>query len=83
MNMQNDQTSVYRKLLELVESGRSGVLVTVIAKSGFGPASPGSKMLVWGGNRIAGTVGGGAVEFEAIEEANSTHVDWLDVTKVL
>ncbi|MFP4459875.1 MAG: XdhC family protein [Candidatus Zixiibacteriota bacterium] len=70
MNMKNDNTSVYRKLLEIVEAGLSGVLVTVIEKSGSGPSTPGSKMLIWGGTRIAGTVGGGAVEFEAIEESN-------------
>jgi xanthine dehydrogenase accessory factor len=69
MTFDNDNLSVYKNLLEILESGKSGVLVTVIEKEGFGPAPPGAKMLVWEGTRVAGTVGGGAIEYKAIERA--------------
>jgi xanthine dehydrogenase accessory factor len=57
------------ELLELAEGGSSGVLVTVIAKEGSGPAATGTKMIVYSDGKTSGTVGGGSIEKLAIEKA--------------
>ena len=49
---------------------KGGVLVTVIEKSGFAPCEVGSRMAV-NGDKVIGTVGGGAMEHEAIEIAKT------------
>ena len=61
--------SIYSEILELAEGGSSGVLVTVIAKEGSGPAATGTKMIVYSDGKISGTVGGGTIEKMAIEKA--------------
>jgi xanthine dehydrogenase accessory factor len=61
--------SIYSEILDLAEGGRSGVLVTVTAKEGSGPAATGTKMIVYPDGKISGTVGGGSVEKMAIDKA--------------
>ena len=61
--------SIYSEILELAEGGCSGVLVTVIAKEGSGPAATGTKMIVYPDGKISGTVGGGTIEKMAIQKA--------------
>ena len=61
--------SIYTEILELAEGGCSGVLVTVTAKEGSGPAVTGTKMIVYPDGKISGTVGGGSIEKMAIEKA--------------
>ena len=63
--------SLYMELLDLAEGSISGVLVTVIAKEGSGPAATGTKMIVYADGKISGTVGGGTIEKMAIEKALS------------
>ena len=63
--------SLYMELLDLAEGSISGVLVTVIAKEGSGPAATGTKMIVYPDAKISGTVGGGSIEKMAIEKALS------------
>jgi xanthine dehydrogenase accessory factor len=46
-----------------------GVVVTVVKKTGSGPAESGTKMLVYTDGSAVGTVGGGAIEKQAIERA--------------
>lgn len=58
----------YSAVDEAVKNG--GVLVTVIEKSGFAPCEIGSRMAV-NGDKVIGTVGGGAMEHEAIEIAKT------------
>ena len=58
-------SSVSRELLDVREKG---TLCIIIEKKGSSPRGEGSMMFV-GENRILGSVGGGAVEFAAIEEA--------------
>jgi xanthine dehydrogenase accessory factor len=60
---------IYEELLKLKSNGKEGVLVTVVEKDGHGPAVPGAKMLVAGGARQCGTVGGGSLEYAAINRA--------------
>ena len=49
-----------------VEVGRTGVMVTIISKSGSSPRGVGSKMLVGDDGKTWGSIGGGRVEYEAI-----------------
>lgn len=55
-------------------NGAQGVLTTIIEKSGSSPRGVGSRMLVFPDKTIVGTIGGGAVEGKAIEEA----VAWMN-----
>lgn len=57
---------IYEKLLQ--ESTR-GIMATVIAKRGSSPRGVGSRMLVLDDGTILGTIGGGAVEYEAIKRS--------------
>lgn len=54
---------------ELRARGESLVLVTVVEKEGEGPAAVGKKLLVTRHAPPVGTVGGGALEHQAIEKA--------------
>jgi xanthine dehydrogenase accessory factor len=56
--------------LDLVERGARGILVTVAQARGSTPREAGTKMLVWS-DGIAGTVGGGHLEFKAIAHARA------------
>lgn len=56
--------------LELIERGECCVLVTVAQTRGSTPREAGAKMLVWS-DGIAGTVGGGHLEFKAITNARA------------
>ncbi|BBE30001.1 dehydrogenase [Tepiditoga spiralis] len=59
---------IYEELLNLKKKGENGILITVVEKDGFGPATPGIKMLVTKNKRI-GTVGGGSLEEFAYKKA--------------
>lgn len=60
---------IYSEIVELQRQGRRAVLVTVVAVQGHTPAEVQGKMLVGPGGRLAGTVGGGALEHLAIARA--------------
>jgi len=62
-------SDIYEKILSLKKSGKAGVLITVVERSGSVPADPGSKMLVTARGDTFGTVGGGSLENHAIERA--------------
>ncbi len=61
--------NIYEELLELSRGKGAGVLVTVVQKTGSGPAAAGTKMLVYPDGSIVGTVGGGTIEKMAFEKA--------------
>ncbi|MDO9547910.1 MAG: XdhC family protein [Candidatus Marinimicrobia bacterium] len=61
--------NIYSELLELSRGNLAGVLITVVQKTGSGPADSGTKMLVYPDGSIIGTVGGGTIEKMAIEKA--------------
>ncbi len=69
-----------RSLLEALEAcrrdGTPAVMVTVTGKRGSAPRGSGSRMLVGAQGIIAGTIGGGVVEYKAAEEA----MRWLKET---
>src|SRR2546426_1669707 len=60
---------VLREVARRVEAGESVALATIVATRGSTPQKVGARMLVGEGGRLAGTLGGGGVEAEAVEEA--------------
>jgi len=61
---------IYKKAVLILASGENVALVTVISATGSTPGKVGYKMLVWGrGAETIGTVGGGLIEAEMIDEA--------------
>ena len=61
--------SILKALEQALEHKQDTVLATVTASSGATPRGEGARMLVNSDGRLAGTVGGGAVEFNSIEIA--------------
>jgi xanthine dehydrogenase accessory factor len=59
---------IFSALKKAFEEGRDSVLVTIIASSGSTPRGAGARMLVLPESSV-GTIGGGAVEFAALQAA--------------
>ena len=57
--------NMLKLLADKLRSGEDIVMVTVIASSGSTPRGAGSRMLISKDGRIAGTIGGGAVEYRS------------------
>lgn len=57
---------LFQEIKDGLDRGESAVMVTIIASSGSTPRGAGSRMLVKEDGTIRGTVGGGAVEYQAI-----------------
>ena len=65
-----DDIHLFEKAVSILGTGDSVALVTVVATTGSTPGKTGYKMLVWADDRqVCGTVGGGLVEAEMIEQA--------------
>lgn len=62
---------LFEQLIQLIHQRQDCVLVTVVESSGSTPRESGARMLVIKDGRIAGTIGGGAVEYAAEEFAKS------------
>ncbi len=60
---------VLREALRLTERGEMPGLATLVATRGSTPQKAGARLLASHGQRLAGTLGGGAVEAEGIREA--------------
>lgn len=60
---------VLEKLIDAVNSGESVALVTLTEVSGSTPADIGNVMAVFEDGSIAGTIGGGKLEYEVTKEA--------------
>ncbi|EHJ48622.1 XshC-Cox1-family protein [Solidesulfovibrio carbinoliphilus subsp. oakridgensis] len=58
-----------RTIRDTLAAGRSVVAATIVTNEGSTPRTAGSKMLVFEGDKIAGTVGGGLAEGLAMAEA--------------
>lgn len=56
-------------LLDLARAGRPAVWVRIEQVRGSAPREVGASMVVDAGGRVAGTIGGGHLEFQAIDEA--------------
>lgn len=65
---------MYKKICQLLEEGRKGVLATIIMTRGSTPVSELSKMVILaGGSNIIGTVGGGCVEAQVITDSKTVY----------
>lgn len=62
-------TSIFGKILSRQEQGHPSVLVTILRESGSTPRGAGAQMLVGQEDLLCGTIGGGAVEGQAIVQA--------------
>lgn len=60
---------LFTVLQKAMDTGEDTVLVTIIAGSGSTPRGVGARMLVGKNGRMCGTIGGGAVEYRALEMA--------------
>ncbi len=60
---------IYEKILDLKQNNKNYVLVTVVKSIGSTPGKCGFKMIVDNEGKTFGTVGGGAIENEALSEA--------------
>lgn len=60
---------VLRAAIERLEGGERVALATIVATRGSTPQKVGARLLVGRAGRVVGTLGGGAVEAEAIAEA--------------
>jgi xanthine dehydrogenase accessory factor len=61
---------------------RTAVLVTVWAVDGSAPRSTGARMLCQGGRLLAGTIGGGHLEDQALRDAHDLEADRMRATDV-
>jgi xanthine dehydrogenase accessory factor len=62
----------WRTILNLIERDGAAALVTVVDLAGSGPREAGARMVVAKDGAITGTIGGGTLEFEAIDFARKT-----------
>lgn len=60
---------LFKALNNRIKEKKDTVMVTVVASSGSTPRGAGARMLVGQEGRIIGTIGGGAVEYQAIVAA--------------
>src|SRR5262245_52017565 len=60
---------VLREALRLSERGETSGIATLVATRGSTPQKAGARLLASHGQRLTGTLGGGAVEAEAVREA--------------
>lgn len=56
---------IFEKVMELLDKGSSLELVTIVAGFGSTPRGPGARMVVTADGATSGTIGGGAVEYQA------------------
>jgi xanthine dehydrogenase accessory factor len=75
----------WRIILDLIERDGTAALVTVVELAGSGPREAGARMVVARDGSIAGTIGGGTLEFEAIDFArglmtSGASADWRTVS---
>ncbi|MPM08220.1 hypothetical protein SDC9_54532 [bioreactor metagenome] len=61
----------FEEISETINNNVAAVLCIIIGAEGSTPRKPGSKMLVFADGTIKGTIGGGSIEKEAIEEARN------------
>jgi len=61
----------FRRLIEAIEAEGAAALVTLAETAGSSPREAGARMVVRASGGFYGTIGGGELEFEALEEARS------------
>ena len=71
----NEKTVLLEGLLSGWAEQRPLALMLVVAHTGSAPAAKASMMLIQAGVAVAGTIGGGALEFEAMAQARQAMLD--------
>lgn len=66
------QEGMSQQVQKALEDGISGILVTIVEKTGSAPRGVGCAMLVADDGMVYGTIGGGRMEHEAIQDAVRT-----------
>lgn len=61
--------NLYSKLYHTLKSGKSAALVRIVRREGSAPRGVGSACMVDGDGVLFGTIGGGLLEYRAVEEA--------------
>lgn len=69
--MYEELERVYQAILEALRAGKPGAVATVVEVEGSAPRGAGAKMLILADGTTVGTVGGGGVEAQVIEEAKA------------
>jgi len=62
-------TDIYQEIVRIRDEGEEAALVTIVSATGSTPREEGAKMLVKSDGSILGTIGGGSLEAQVIEEA--------------
>jgi xanthine dehydrogenase accessory factor len=62
---------LYSSLCEAIAAEGAAALITLMRCQGSSPREAGARMVVWPSGRVAGTVGGGALEWEALRRAGA------------
>jgi len=62
-------TDLYQEIVRIKDEGEEAALVTIVSATGSTPRGEGAKMLVKADGSILGTIGGGSLEAQIIEEA--------------
>ncbi len=60
---------IFDKIIEVIISGQVTALCTVVSAIGSTPLKAGARMIVWEDGQIFGTVGGGPLEKDVIDDA--------------
>jgi xanthine dehydrogenase accessory factor len=60
---------MYETILQYLKEGKKGIVATVVNKAGAAPREEGAKMFIGEDKKYVGTIGGGKLEAEVIEEA--------------
>jgi xanthine dehydrogenase accessory factor len=64
-----EMNDIYQEIVRVKAEGEEAALVTVVSTAGSTPREEGAKMLVKPDGSILGTIGGGSLEAQVIEEA--------------
>ncbi len=63
--------NIYRILTEIQTKGEIAAICVITETQGSTPLKTGAKLIVWNNRKIAGTIGGGKLEQQVIEDAIS------------
>jgi xanthine dehydrogenase accessory factor len=67
--------SVSQALIDALQNNKPAATATVVKTRGATPRDPGAKMLIYPDGKFVGTIGGGAIELEAIAQARAAMGD--------
>ncbi|HBX24202.1 MAG TPA: XdhC family protein [Desulfotomaculum sp.] len=60
---------IVKAIVDALQEGKPAVLVTLCETRGSTPRKAGAKMLVYSNGAALGTIGGGQLEYQAVQEA--------------